>query len=524
MKKSGFARSVKFIVWFLIICCVLCGVGAGYDYYKNEGQNVSKAISFVQGLMNKKELNNEQIKEAKTSKPINESKENLESNEDLNEDIDSLIDSIANQTDTKPTTKPTQNKPITKQTRTKPKVAIIMDDLSFPYQIADLKSLNLVITPSLMPVTSDSPHTSKMAKNLDFYMVHLPLEPQDSAKATHSPLKLSDTESTIKQKVEDIKKDFPNVSFINNHTGSLFTQNYNSMKYLISALNKHNITFLDSRTTPNSVARRIYNELGKRLYERDVFLDNSPNVSYTLNQLKKVISVAKNKGYAIAIGHPHKSTFNALREAKAKNMFKDVELVYVKDLPIAKNEVLAWDGGLSDEALNYQISNDRLTSGEYNELDSAYNEQVENRHDLLSGASLFPANLNEANEPRDIDFYEPDLANRGDSQVNSPLIKNVPSENSNNPNIKVKAKEPKKPIVKIDKTMFVESKRLSESKQKVKTEASIKPESKLDYDLNNTKRQDCIQNDAEAFISGCKFEKTNPQKGFIDSTWTKEKR
>jgi polysaccharide deacetylase 2 family uncharacterized protein YibQ len=40
--------------------------------------------------------------------------------------------------------------------------------------------------------------------------------------------------------------------------------------------------------------------------------------------------MAKKKGYAIAIGHPHKVTMQAL--ASAKEIFKDVELVYIDEL------------------------------------------------------------------------------------------------------------------------------------------------------------------------------------------------
>ena len=41
-------------------------------------------------------------------------------------------------------------------------------------------------------------------------------------------------------------------------------------------------------------------------------------------------SVAKKKGYAIAIGHPHKVTMEALQQAKS--ILSDVEIVYIDDV------------------------------------------------------------------------------------------------------------------------------------------------------------------------------------------------
>ena len=42
------------------------------------------------------------------------------------------------------------------------------------------------------------------------------------------------------------------------------------------------------------------------------------------------VDIAKRKGYAIAIGHPHTNTLKVL--INAKSLFRDVELVYIKEL------------------------------------------------------------------------------------------------------------------------------------------------------------------------------------------------
>ena len=60
---------------------------------------------------------------------------------------------------------------------------------------------------------------------------------------------------------------------------------------------------------------------------RDVFLDHHMDKAYVISQIKQAIKVAKAHGHAIAIGHPHKNTLEALKESKG--LLKQVELVYI---------------------------------------------------------------------------------------------------------------------------------------------------------------------------------------------------
>jgi polysaccharide deacetylase 2 family uncharacterized protein YibQ len=53
-------------------------------------------------------------------------------------------------------------------------------------------------------------------------------------------------------------------------------------------------------------------------------------VPYIHRQLQKAVNMAKKRGYAIAIGHPHKVTMKAL--TSAADIFNDVELVYIDEL------------------------------------------------------------------------------------------------------------------------------------------------------------------------------------------------
>jgi polysaccharide deacetylase 2 family uncharacterized protein YibQ len=88
--------------------------------------------------------------------------------------------------------------------------------------------------------------------------------------------------------------------------------------------------FIDSRTSAKTVAYEVARSFNEKLLSRKVFLDNEPNVSYIKGQLKKAVKFAEKNGYAIAICHPHKETFRALRQSL--DILKNVKVVYVKDI------------------------------------------------------------------------------------------------------------------------------------------------------------------------------------------------
>jgi len=70
--------------------------------------------------------------------------------------------------------------------------------------------------------------------------------------------------------------------------------------------------FLDSRTTPTSVGIRLAAGYRVPHAARDVFLDDDQAPAAIAKQLARVEQLARQHGSAIAIGHPHDATINAL--------------------------------------------------------------------------------------------------------------------------------------------------------------------------------------------------------------------
>ncbi len=218
-------------------------------------------------------------------------------------------------------------KRVVKRTVEKPKLAIIIDDVSFARDVQHIKKLGIPLTMSFLPPNIRHPNSALLAAKEPFYMVHLPLEARSFKNEEPLTLYVNDSKEKIAQRVKQIKELFPNVKYINNHTGSKFTASEDAMNRLIYALNNQNINFIDSRTTSKTTVPKVMKNFGKPYVARDVFLDHNPEVASVKKQIKEAIRLANKHGSAIAIGHPHKRTLQALRESK--KLFDSVELVQI---------------------------------------------------------------------------------------------------------------------------------------------------------------------------------------------------
>ena len=212
----------------------------------------------------------------------------------------------------------------------KPRLAIIMDDVSFSRDVDAIKALKIPITMSFLPPSAIHPNSAKLASREPLYMVHLPLEAMTFSAEEAITLHVNDSKDTIRKRVKQVKSLFPRAYYVNNHTGSRFTSDKRAIKDLILALNKEGIGFLDSRTTAKTKVPEVMASLGKPYIARDLFLDHEANVSYIEGQIKKAVSKAKEHGSAIAIGHPRKETLQALKNSR--NLLKSVELVLVNKI------------------------------------------------------------------------------------------------------------------------------------------------------------------------------------------------
>jgi polysaccharide deacetylase 2 family uncharacterized protein YibQ len=124
----------------------------------------------------------------------------------------------------------------------------------------------------------------------------------------------------------------PYAAGVNNHEGSLGTADQQLMGELMPLLHQRNLYFIDSRTTAATVAETTAHAAGVAAARRNVFLDDEPSVPAIRNQFVLAIRDAREKGSALAIGHPHPETFQVLNEMLPEAERQGVRLVFASDL------------------------------------------------------------------------------------------------------------------------------------------------------------------------------------------------
>ena len=215
-----------------------------------------------------------------------------------------------------------------------PKIAIIIDDIG--YRKTDFSALALQgqFTYSVVPF---APYTRTIANAVHDsdreVMAHIPMEAiHNNHLLGKGALKLAMTEQQTRQQVQDILKEIPYVSGINNHMGSQFTTKPKNLGWLMDELSQQQLYFLDSKTTAYSMAEKVAVEHGLRTGHRHIFLDNQLDQAYLSQQFDHLIKIARKHKYAIAIAHPHPQSISFLKGISAKLSELGVELVPVSTL------------------------------------------------------------------------------------------------------------------------------------------------------------------------------------------------
>ncbi|EAJ6238650.1 divergent polysaccharide deacetylase family protein [Campylobacter coli] len=327
------------IIAILFLICVILFLGILIQYQDSQNalkfaQNSSKNITIEPKQEN---ISNENHLGIFKEIPYKDENDNFQENnqsileeqiKDLN--LSSIIDGNLSKIDENLSKEENLTKDMNLSKTKQARLAIIIDDMANISQVRALQALKLKLIPSFFPPDKNHIDTPKLALKFDFYMVHLPLAAMNYTKPELDTLNPSDSEKRIFKKIQQVKKDFKDLKFINNHTGSLFTSDEKAMKKLYKAFEKEELIFVDSKTIASSKAPKVAKALGQIYIQRDVFLDNRDDVAYIKNQLIEAVRLAKQKGFAIAIGYPRKNTFKALEQSK--DLLKSVELVYLSEI------------------------------------------------------------------------------------------------------------------------------------------------------------------------------------------------
>lgn len=215
------------------------------------------------------------------------------------------------------------------------KMSIIVDDLGHDRQLAEaFIRLNLPLGISVLPLarhTDAVVHLANQRKRE--IMLHLPMEPKDYPEFDPGPgaLMVGMRDQEIKKTLHKHLGRVVGARGVNNHMGSLFTENKKKMGVLMGELKKRGLFYVDSRTTSETVGFRMAKEAGVPVASRSVFLDNDLSVQAMRFQMERLLGVARHSGRAIGIAHPHAETRKFL-ERQLPGLEGRVRLVPVSDL------------------------------------------------------------------------------------------------------------------------------------------------------------------------------------------------
>lgn len=215
----------------------------------------------------------------------------------------------------------------------RPQIAIIIDDLG--YQRAQGTALLAIGKPLSYAVIPNTPYARAIATDVvgaeQELMLHIPMQ-TISARKWEQGLTEDMSAETFNAHVDDMLNDYPFAKGINNHGGSLLTQNSEKMQWLMNSLKPRGLFFVDSRTTSASVARDVAAQAGVLSASRDVFLDNDKDADAIAKRFEQVKRLAKRNGHAIAIGHPYPQTITFLAENLPDVAAQGFELVFMSEL------------------------------------------------------------------------------------------------------------------------------------------------------------------------------------------------
>ncbi|OZB12562.1 MAG: hypothetical protein B7X58_11240 [Marinobacter sp. 34-60-7] len=197
-----------------------------------------------------------------------------------------------------------------------PTIAIIIDDMGHNLPEGErLARLDQPITLAFLPYRRHTVPLARLAhQHRKEIMLHAPMANTRNIGLGPGGLTPEMDERAIAQTLRRALQAIPHVQGVNNHMGSLLTQQLQPMDWVMRELDRYPLYFVDSRTIASSIAGQVAEAYNIPNLTRDVFLDHEQTEAFVDQQFKLLIQRARENGTAIGIGHPHKVTVDYLEK------------------------------------------------------------------------------------------------------------------------------------------------------------------------------------------------------------------
>jgi polysaccharide deacetylase 2 family uncharacterized protein YibQ len=166
-------------------------------------------------------------------------------------------------------------------------------------------------------------------------ILHLPMEPEGYPEVNPGPgaILVGMSEAEVAATVRLALDALPHVTGVSNHMGSRATADRPTMARLMKVLAHEGLFFLDSLTTPRSVAGEEARRAGVPTLANRIFLDQvQPDRDTIRAALARLLRVAQRTGFAVGIGHPYAETVAVLRAELPRLQREGVRFVTLSEL------------------------------------------------------------------------------------------------------------------------------------------------------------------------------------------------
>lgn len=197
-----------------------------------------------------------------------------------------------------------------------PTIAIIIDDMGHNLHEGErLANLDQPLTLAFLPYRPHTNALARLAHSRDKeIMLHAPMANTRNFGLGAGGLTSDMDEQSLTTTLRRALQSIPYVQGVNNHMGSLLTQQLRPMDWVMKELYRYPVYFVDSRTIASSVAGNVAEAYQIPTMTRDVFLDHEQTEEFVDHQFKELIRRAKENGSAVGIGHPHTVTVDYLEK------------------------------------------------------------------------------------------------------------------------------------------------------------------------------------------------------------------
>jgi polysaccharide deacetylase 2 family uncharacterized protein YibQ len=224
----------------------------------------------------------------------------------------------------------------TPATHSRPRLALVIDDLGYAKGgiAREMIELEIPLTVSILPGLRYSQDMLILAREKNRCILsHIPMESERRERLGVEPITTSMSNEEIAGLVRGYVESLPGIDGVNNHRGSVATADARVMRAVMGALEGRDLFFLDSLTSPKSVAYNAAVQTGLRAARNEIFIDDATERRDDVaERIRELVKRAQESGSAIGIGHPHPWTLEALRESLDYIESAGIELVTVCDL------------------------------------------------------------------------------------------------------------------------------------------------------------------------------------------------